>query len=236
MSKQVLAANLPTLAEFLHKELRERILDGSLPGGSQLVQVDLAEQYGVSRTPIRETLARLDREGLVELRPRRGYIVATIEIAQIEEVCELRRFIEERASHIATLRRTDEDIAALEKILLVLDENRPATVGEFSSWARANREFHVRLIVTSKREFFVRTAETLYNTVERFIRLEGAVLERLDAEVDQAQAEHIKIFAAFSKGDADQVSTLIRAHCDHTRDRLIKSLRQRGGSNSPWAE
>ena len=94
MSKQVVAANLPTLAEFLHKELRERILDGSLPGGSQLAQVDLAEQYGVSRTPIRETLARLDREGLVERRPRRGYIVATIEIAQIEEVCELRRFIE----------------------------------------------------------------------------------------------------------------------------------------------
>ena len=118
----------------------------------------------------------------------------------------------------------------------MLDANRPATVGEFSSWARANREFHVRLIVTSKREFFVRIAETLHNTVERIIRLEGAVLERLDAEIDQAQAEHIKIFAAFSKGDADQVSTLIRAHCDHTRDRLIKSLRQRGGSNSPWAE
>lgn len=235
MSGQGLAANLPTLPEFLYKELRERILDGSLSEGSQLAQVDLADQYGVSRTPIRETLARLDREGLVELRPRRGYVVASIDIEQIEEVCELRSFIEERASSLATLRRTKEDLAALEKILLVLDEKKPEAIGEFSSWARANREFHVRLIATSKREFFVRIAETLYDTVERFIRLEGTMLARLNMSVDEAQAEHIKIFEAFSKGDADQVGALVRAHCDHTRDRLITSLRERGGTGAKQA-
>ncbi len=232
MSEQNLAANLLTLPEFLHTELRGRILDGSLREGAQLAQVELADQYGVSRTPIREALARLDREGLVEFRPRRGYVVASIDIEQIEEVCELRSFIEVRASSLAALKRTKEDLDALEEILAVLDGQKIKSDGEFNGWAQANREFHVRLIATSGREFFVRIAETLHDTVERFVRLEGTVLEQLDEESAKAQAEHIEIFEAVVKGDADLVGSLVRTHCDHTRDRLIASLRQQCGADA----
>ena len=233
MSEQVLAANFPTLPEFLYEELRRRILDGSLREGSQLAQVDLADQYGVSRTPIREALARLDREGLVEFRPRRGYIVASIDIEQIEEVCELRSFIEVRASSLAALRRTKADLADLENILALLDEQRPGSVREISGWVRANRKFHLRLIATSRREIFVRVAETLHDSVERFVLLEGTMLEPLGVEVGKAQAEHYEIFEAVVKSDADRVGALVRVHCDHTRDRLISSLRQKRADARP---
>ena len=100
-------ASPPSLPDVAYEHLRSAILDGSLPAGSALRQEEIAARLGISRLPIREALRRLDSEGLVALRPRRGYVVASLDRAEIDDVLELLATLEASAGHSATLKKTD---------------------------------------------------------------------------------------------------------------------------------
>lgn len=217
-----------SLPQAIYSALREAILSGKFQSGEALRQEALAKQFDASRVPVREALHRLEAEGLVVLRPRRGFVVASLDLDEIEEIFQLRMLLEEHAGFIATQRRTEKDVAELGKILDVLQSIEVDDPANIPKWALHNRLFHGRLFESSRRRHVCNIATTLRDMVERYVRVEVAMTGHLD----RAQAEHRQIFKAFAKGNADLVARLSREHCEHTAERLIRALRAREIENS----
>jgi DNA-binding GntR family transcriptional regulator len=211
------------LPDIICERLRERIHDGTFGPGMELRQEELANRFGASRIPLREAMKRLEAEGLITLRPRRGYVVSSFDMNEIREIFDLRVLIEEHAGYHATLARTPEDIAATGALLRKLEALKPGAPTYFRDWATLNRAFHERLFSSSRRRHLTQMAGTLRDKVELYIRVEASITGNLR----DAQAEHRKIFSAFSSGNAKLAAKLSREHCESTACRLLEGLKSR---------
>ena len=226
------ASAVPSLAEVAYRRVRAAILSGTFAAGQPLGQVEVANQIGTSRVPLREALQRLEAEGLVVLRPRRGYIVTSLDRDEITDIFDIRMILEERAGYLATLRATPSDIADVKARLQAMDGLRVGNAEEAMRFAEHNRAFHERLFAGSGRRQLCRLMDVLRTNVERFIRI-GALIA---GDMRRVQDEHHRIFEAYRKRDARVVGRLCREHCAATRDRLLDCLSQEAqGASSPSA-
>lgn len=212
-----------SLPEAIYFAMREKILTGSYKLGEALRQENLAKEFEASRVPVREALNRLEAEGLVILRPRRGFVVASLDIDEIAEIFELRMVLEEHASMVATKNRTAEDVTEVKQALDVLESIEIDDPANIAKWSAYNRMFHTRLFEASRRKHVCGITNMLRDKVERYVRVEVAMTGHLD----RAQAEHRKIFKAFAEGDAERVGRLSREHCAGTASRLLGALKAR---------
>lgn len=203
--------------------VREAILSGRFPPGEALRQENLAKEFDASRVPVREALNRLEAEGLVVLRPRRGYVVASLDLDEVIEIFQLRMMLEEHAGFVATEKRTQDDVADLRKILDSLEETHIKNATDIATWASYNHQFHTRLFESSRRRHVCNVTNMLRDKVERYVRVEVA----MTGELHRAQAQHREIFKAFAAGDAARVGLLSRQHCESTAERLVAGLRAR---------
>jgi DNA-binding GntR family transcriptional regulator len=210
----------PSLPELAYAQLREAILTGTLAAGTPLRQEELASQFGMSRLPVREALRRLDSEGLVVLRPRRGYIVATLDRQEIEDVLELHGTLEAMAGHAATLRRSDEVVADLERCVVQLERLSKRTPVDVDAFTALNARFHERLLESSGRPFLDRMLRLVRGNAERYTRAGAAML----FDLRESQHEHRSILEAYRAGNAAAVAKLCKAHRDATRKRLLAHL------------
>lgn len=217
---------LLSLPEIAYMRLREALLSGAFEAGESLRQEEIAQRLGVSRVPVREALRRLEGEGLVVQRPRRGYIVASLDPDNIEDIFDIRMMLEERAGYLATKRRTAQDIAEVERLLHAMDGIKIRSAADVALFAERNRAFHERLFETSKRPQLCRMMAVLRNSVERYVRVSALIATSLDRVHD----EHHRIVDAFRRGDAEEVGRLCRQHCQNICDRLIASLREKRGA------
>lgn len=226
MSRPLLQATLrfENLPDMAHDHLRQRIFAGTVKAGQPLRQEDVARQLGISRVPVREALKRLEAEGLVEFRPRRGYIVATLDPEEITEIFEIRTILEKQAGGLAAASRREEDIAAIETLLRAMDGALTTSPESIERFARLNREFHARLAACSGRAKLCRLMDMLRDQVEGYVRIDAASPGRLE----EAQDEHWAIFAAFRAGDKRATARLCAAHCEHTLANVLSSLKLQG--------
>lgn len=222
------AMHLPSLSEIAYQQVRDAILSGALAAGQPLGQVDIATKIGTSRVPLREALQRLEVEGLVALRPRRGYVVTSLDPGDITDIFDIRMILEERAGYLATLRATPEDVTAVEELLHAMDGISVTNADETALFAERNRAFHDRLYACSGRKQLCRLMATLRTNVERYIRI-GA---RIAGNLERVRDDHYRIFNAFKSGDAQTVGRLCREHCEATRDRLLARLAQEPESHA----
>ena len=155
---------LVSAQQAAHKWLREMILSGELPAGQALRQEEIARRLGISRLPIREALNRLATEGLVELKPRRGFYVASLNIDEIEDIFEMRAMLEARAGHLATERMTAADADAVDRCVAELDAV-VATSTNFDHYAQLNIRFHERLFESCARKHLRRQIAMLRDAV-----------------------------------------------------------------------
>ena len=153
------------LREIVSDALRQAIRDGVLPPGERLMEIPLAEELGVSRTPIREAIRILEQEGLVVMIPRRGTYVADMSLKDVTEVFELRSILEELAAELAAERITNEEIEALEQHLVeignYMNENNLDKV------VQADILFHEILYKASRND---RLVEMIHNLREQTLR------------------------------------------------------------------
>ncbi len=208
------------LPEIIYLWLRERILNGVLSPGTTLRQELLAKQFGTSRIPIREALSRLQAEGLITLRPRRGFAVTSLNISEIIEVFELRMVVEEHAHAIATRQRNARDVAETRVLLEEMETLNAQSPAYLSNWAVANRKFHARLVSSAGRQRLSDVVVNLSATVEPYIRIES----HFTGEFYDAETEHRRIFEAFAAGDAEAAGRLSREHCASTLQRLMARI------------
>jgi DNA-binding GntR family transcriptional regulator len=210
-------ASIPELA---YDNLRRAILDGELADGADLPQEEIAARFGVSRLPIREALRRLESEGLVVLRPRRGYVVASLDRQEIDDVLDLQAHLEALAGHAATLRKTAAVEAELAKCLAQLNQVTAKPDVDIEAFTRLNRHFHDTLHESCGRPFLCRMLRLSHANAERYARLAAGV--RVDLR--KSQKEHAAIFAAYKAGDADAVARICREHREATLRRLTDKL------------
>jgi DNA-binding GntR family transcriptional regulator len=210
-----------TAPEVAYKYLRDAILSRKIDYGASLRQEDLAERTGISRQPIREALRRLESEGLVVFRPRRGYCVASLNKEEIDDILDVVSILEERAGYFAALRRGEADVAelaAIQEKIEQLGEKWSSTKPE--EFSRLNALFHARLIAVSKRPYLIKLLGTLQNKVEHYAR----IATNLEFDLNVSRQEHHAILNAFRAGDAEAVGLLCRAHRRNTARRLLDYL------------
>ena len=104
------------LREIVYEELKNQILMGEIPPGTRMMEIELAEEMGVSRTPVREAIRKLENEGLVTIEPRKGAYASDVSIKDMVDVLEVREDLEGMAAALAADKATEEDKEALQKI------------------------------------------------------------------------------------------------------------------------
>ncbi|MDR5675815.1 MAG: GntR family transcriptional regulator [Armatimonadota bacterium] len=208
--------------------LREAILRGILLAGQQLRQDEIARELGVSHIPVREALRQLEAEGLVRLRPYRGFEVSELSPEEVEELYEIRIPLECQALRLAFPHLTDEDLERAERILDAIDAE-----GDPSAWSELNTEFHAVLYSPSRRQRLLNLIRTLRTNVDRYLRLYISVMQRKQ----YSQREHRKILEAVRRRDAAGAVAALEEHLgiacrmlvDYLRRERKADERERGG-------
>jgi len=193
------------------KSLRNDILNGVLPPGLQVRQEALAEQFGVSRVPVREALRQLEAEGLITSELHKGAFVASRTLDEVEEMLDIRIGLELRALKLAIPNITADVVTRARKILAEYDRS-----DDPQQWRDLNMAFHMTLYGPCNRPQLLKMIEDVVLANHRFIRtLISATVGRVDA-----QREHHQILEAAAAGDARRALRLLEAHIEHTRRAL----------------
>jgi DNA-binding GntR family transcriptional regulator len=212
--------HLVSAQQATHAKLRAMIFSGQLQAGQPMRQEEIARQLGVSRLPVREALNRLATEGLVELKPRRGFFVTSLAQDEIEDIFDMRALLEARAGALATENRTISDADELDVIVRTLDAALEGPV-KFETWAELNLRFHTRLYQSCGRKHLCRQIDLLRDTVAPLIR----ILALQEGELHRSQEEHRRLAALFRQGNAAGVAELCAEHCSYTARGLLNHMR-----------
>ncbi len=190
-----------------HKDAYSLILEaidvGVYKPGDRLVESDLAERFGVSRTPIREALQRLETQSLLE-RDGRSLIVASLDHNQMAELYVVRRELEGLAARLAARHANTEEIQVLKHMVLADD----ALVDDPTELAKANRRFHEQIHLASHNRYLVQQL----NLVHRTMALMATTSLAVEGRGKIAQAEHKKIVAAIENRDGDAAEAALKEH------------------------
>ena len=214
MSSQPIART--ALYEEVAELLRTRIFSHELPPGSWVDEQAIAEELGISRTPMREALKVLASEGLVILKPRRGCYVAELSEQDLDEVFPIMALLESRCAFEAASKATDEDIARLE--LLHQDLEAQAAAGNADRFFAANDAFHGALQDIAGNGWL----KHLIDDTRKVIKLTRRHSLQLEGRVEQSLAEHRQIMAALRAKDADLASRHMHDHLLSGRQALAK--------------
>ncbi|MFG3040814.1 GntR family transcriptional regulator [Streptomyces sp. NPDC048330] len=216
MSSPVQKRRPQTAQQFVLAELRRAITSGELRPGDQIVQDSLAARFEVSRVPLREALKALEAEGLVVHHIHRGYFVAELSLADLEEIYRIRELLETEAVRVAVPLLPDATLTALEHIQEEVE--RAADAGDVPAMAAANRRFHFTLVEASAMPRLVRLVTTLWDSTDAYRSLYYADRPHRD----QAVHEHRAVLSALRAGDTD---TVVR-HLDDHRAHAVAALRE----------
>ena len=198
-----------TRVDLAYGKIKDRILKNSYKAGQQVLEQDLAQRLGMSRTPVREALIRLEREGLVEILPRRGMRVLPISPDDMREIYEVLTVLEARAAaRLAERRPAAAEISAL--IQAADDMDRSLAQDDLRGWAAADQKFHRKLLELSGNKRLAAMAATVADQVQR---ARMATLH-LRPRPRQSNKDHRAVLQAILKGDAQ------KAHDRHRRHRL----------------
>lgn len=206
--------NRESTAGIIARRLREVIMNGSLPPGTQLGETELAARFEVSRGPLREAMQRLVSEGLLRSERHRGLFVIDLEPGDVRDIYTARSAIE-RAAAIEIMRGDREKAAALldktvRAMATAADEDDPTALSE------ADLRFHEALIGASGSKRLVRMARTLLIETRMCLSL----LQNTYQQVDERVSEHNRIIEAIREGDTETVLALLEAHMEDAVQRL----------------
>lgn len=209
-------------AHRLKRTIEDEIVDGHLRPGDRLDEAQLADRFGVSRTPIREALIQLAATGLIELRPRRTTVVSIPTPQQLYEMFETMAEMEASCGRLATRRLTGSSRQELETALGRCRTG--AEGGDTEAYYLENHLFHSVIYTASRNEFLADQALRLSRRLAPFRRLQLRAGNRLA----QSLAEHEGIVAAILQGDAELAAGRLHAHVLVQGDRfsgLIQNLK-----------
>jgi DNA-binding GntR family transcriptional regulator len=186
--------------------IEERIVVGDYLPGTRLDETELANEFAVSRTPIREALMQLSFSGMVDMRPRRVAVVAEISPQRLLEMYELMAELEAMCGRLASRRISDDELGALAHALRRCEDAKETA--DTDEYFRCNEEFHKVIYQSSHNGFLIEQTLSIYRRLSVYRRLQLRVRDRLRASF----SEHTAIVAAIQGADGDLAAELLRKH------------------------
>ncbi|MBM6948763.1 GntR family transcriptional regulator [Mordavella massiliensis] len=207
------------LRDVVFNTLRQAILRGELKPGERLMEIQLANKLGVSRTPIREAIRKLELEGLVLMIPRKGAEVAEITEKSLRDVLEVRRALEELAVELACEKITPEQIQELKDAAASFRDSLQE--GDITRIAEADVKFHDVIYLATDNQKLI---QLLNNLREQMYRYRVEYLKRSDFH-QQLMDEHEEIIETIERGQKDQAVQVVCQHVDNQVEAVMDTIR-----------
>ena len=209
------------LREVVAETLREAIVNGILKPGERLMEIQLAEELGVSRTPVREAIRKLELEGFVVMIPRRGTYVADLSIKDINEVFEIRTALDVLAAGLAVERITEDELEQLERLLVEIGEL--IDEGDIDKIVECDSQFHDVLYRASRND---RLVGIINNLREQFTRFRSITIS-YPGRIQKSVEEHCRLVEAIAGRDTELAQQIAREHMENSEQILLQDLNDR---------
>jgi DNA-binding GntR family transcriptional regulator len=197
-----------TAHEYVRDSIRQAILRGSLRGGTRLVQGELAEELGVSTTPVREALRDLATEGLVHLDAHRGAVVRSLTYDDLLQIRDLTKLLEPEAVRLAAA-VVSRERSWLDECEALADEMEATS--DIGEWADLNRRFHERMVSCVDRDRLLGILRGLRDAAAPYV---GLAMQQRGYPLELANRHHRQIIAAMRAADADGAAAIASDHVD----------------------
>jgi len=203
------------LREIVYEELRNLILTGKIKPGTRMMEIELAEDMGVSRTPIREAIRKLEKEGLVVIEPRKGAYASEVSVKDMEDILEVRANLEGLAAYYAAERMTDSEKK-------ILDETRDkfkkaVEEGDMAEMISNDTKFHHLIVESSRNSHLIHMVEQLQELVLRFRYIYYKDFKRAEEMIP----EHERIFDEIASGNGANARFEAFNHIDKLKDMIL---------------
>lgn len=212
-----------SLKEHTYRVLRTAIMEMDIYSAGIDLRLDerrLAEQLGISRTPIREALAKLELEGFVDIQPRKGVYVKLKSLQEILDMVVVWAALESMAARLVTLAASDKEIATLRR--LGVGKGRDSKRADIAEYSDANIKFHQRILELSRCELLKDTAFGLLQHMHAVRRRTMREADRVNTSV----VDHMAIIEAIENRDGDRAAELVREHTMKLHDHIRKTWMQ----------
>jgi DNA-binding GntR family transcriptional regulator len=198
------------LRDMVVGELRRRIIDGVYEPGDRLTEERLADDFGVSRNPVREAIRVLQAEGFLTALPRRGAVVASMSVRDLEDLFDVREALEVLAARLAADRMDQTGATMLDRLL-----DKARTTRRVVDLASLNTQFHAAISALSGNTLLTGMMESLHS------RLQWVYRQSVETRAAQSWAEHREMAAAIRAGDAEMAAAAARAHVMAARESAL---------------
>ncbi|MBB5409029.1 DNA-binding GntR family transcriptional regulator [Paraburkholderia sp. HC6.4b] len=208
---------------YIYEELRKQILTLQLKPGAPLDEVSLAEQFGLSRSPVRDALARLTSEGLVTILPNRTTLVTPFEIEEFPKYISALDLIQRAVTRLAALHRTDTDLARIRKADDVYMQ--AVESGDFQAMSETNKALHMAIAHAANNPYFVGYYERLLGEGQRLLHLhfDFTVTSPTAAKLGR---DHDELIDAIARKDAEAAEKAAHEHTMLFQKRFLDYMRQ----------
>lgn len=213
-----------TLKEQVYKYLKNEIIIGELKPGERLIEEKISEQLNVSRSPIREAVRMLEKDGLLNIQQTGGVTVVNPTVEDYRYLFETRVEMESVAAYYAAIRRTDNELKVIKKTIDMMEIE--VATGEINEILKTNLNFHEMIVTASHNPFLISMTMQLRG-INSFYR--KAILENNPKYVKGALEDHKKIFQAIDTGNQEAAKASMRAHIEHDYQSFMKIVSQKGG-------
>jgi len=211
-----LASKRTYLAERVYDDLRHAIVSREFPAGEPLTEHDLCARFGVSRTPVREALKKLERDHLVRVVPKKGAFVRTLSHDEIRELYEVREVLEALAVRLAAPRLDGDDLAGFQTRFRALRSQGPRTT--YTEVRALGEEFHRHLVKAADNTKLAELLEQIRERIQSVWTLSIVAPRRVQALV----REHLAILQALERGDARRAERLMVEHVRRVRAVILR--------------
>lgn len=206
-----------TLREKIVETVRSAIVNGQIPAGTRVAEPELADRFGISRTPIREAFRQLESEGFITVIPRKGAVVASLSAKDISDFYDLKTVLEGYAARCAARTLTEKDIAKMESVNRQMET--AATKNDLRRVLHLHNEFHDIFLKSCGNEKLHAIVQNLVRQFQRF-RLILTIRGRMDGSIKQ----HWEIIEAFQKRDARLAESLVMKNAQYGKKVLLREL------------
>lgn len=216
--KQIPLDNYRPLRDVVVDNIRQAIISGQFPAGMRLMELQLAEEMEVSRTPVREAIRKMELEGLVVMIPRRGAYVADISIKDINEVYEIRTALDVLAAGLAAERIGDDEIKEMKTLL---DADKPLVAAkDYPRIIENDTAFHDVIYKASRNR---RCMNIISNLREQITAIRGRSMP-YPGRLDDMIKEHQAIYDAIAQRSVDKAQKAVRTHMENAERTLLKVI------------
>lgn len=206
------------IREIAYEVLKHAIVTGEIPAGERIVETDYADRLHISRTPLREALRKLERDGLVEYVLRRGVIVRAFTIADVEEIYTIRNALEMLTLPAIIEKATEEDIISLRSQLHEMDDLMEAK--DFDALSPVTRAFHRQLTAICGQNRILRVIEGQDEFITRF----SAMAIRQENRLLEAHKEHYALVDFIEQRDLASFQDLMERHINRSKEMCLAAL------------